>query len=162
MRSFPRRRRSVYDSRMPGESCPLPSDLREEEKASIKTMLAAERIAIVGASDDPTRASHQIAVYLTEHGKTVIPVNPNHKTVLGLRCYPSLSVAPGPLEVVNVFRRPEFCEAVVAEAIAVGAAGIWLQSGIRNERAREIAAVAGLAFVQDRCIMVEHMRQARQ
>jgi predicted CoA-binding protein len=121
-------------------------------------MLAATRIAIVGASDDPSRASNRIAAYLLAHGKQVIPINPNHEKVLGLRCYPSLRDAPAPIELVNVFRRPEFCEEIAREAIAIGAKGIWLQSGIRNEAARELAQSAGLLFVQDRCIMVEHMR----
>ena len=139
--------------------CPLPLDSRDDESNAIAKLLAAERIAVVGASDDPSRASHQIARYLLAHNKQIIPVNPNHDEVLGLKCYPSLHVAPAPIDLVNVFRRPEFCEDVARQAIEIGAKGIWLQSGIHNERARKLARDAGIAFVEDRCIMVEHMRR---
>src|SRR5437868_1863387 len=94
------------------DACPSPADPSDEESAAIAQLLAANRIAIVGASDDPSRASHQIAQYLLAHGKQIIPVNPNHGEVLGLKCYPSLRLAPGPIDLVNVFRRPEFCEGV--------------------------------------------------
>ena len=97
-----------------------------------------------------------IGEYLLAHGYEVVPVNPNHEQVLGLKCYPSLTEAAGKFDVVNVFRRSEYCEAVVKDAIATGAKGIWLQSGIRNERAKQKAMKAGIDFVQDRCIMVEH------
>src|SRR5437667_3446427 len=120
---------------MSNPSCPLQPNSPDDASIAIQKMLAANRIAIVGASDDPSRASHQIAQYLLAHGKQIIPVNPNHGEVLGLKCYPSLRLAPGPIDLVNVFRRPEFCEGVARQAIEIGAKGIWLQSGIRNERA---------------------------
>ena len=121
-------------------------------------MLAGRRIAVVGLSDDPSRASHRIARYLLSVGKEVIAVNPNHAHVLGLKCYPSLGTIAGSIDVVDVFRRPEYCAEVARSAIAAGAKGIWLQSGIINEQARQLAAGAGIDFVQDRCIMVEHIR----
>src|SRR5438874_13639782 len=102
---------------MSDEFCPFSTDQRDE--AAIAQMLAAERIAIVGASDDPTRASHQITQYLLAHGKQVIPINPNHDEVLGLKCHTSLRNATKPIELVNVFRRPEFCEEVAREAIEI-------------------------------------------
>ena len=122
-------------------------------------MLEAKRIAIVGMSDDPGRPSHGIGGYLLAHGYEVIPVNPHHGQVLGLKCYASLAEVPGEIDLVNVFRRPEFCAAVARQAIAAGAKGIWLQAGIRNESAQRLAAEAGVDFVQDRCIMVEHMQR---
>jgi predicted CoA-binding protein len=149
----------TYDRDMARESCPLPSNSPDESDV-VAQMLAATRIAIVGASDAPSRASHQIAAYLLSHGKEVIPVNPNHTVVLNLKCYRSLSEIPGPIDVVNVFRRPEFCADVAREAIAVGAKGLWLQSGITCETSKKLAEDAGIAFVQNRCIMVEHMRRA--
>jgi hypothetical protein len=122
-------------------------------------MLKAKRIAVVGMSDDPDRPSHGIGGYLLAHGYEVIPVNPSHDAVLGKKCYASLADAPGEIDLVDVFRRPEFCADVTREAIAVGAKGVWLQAGIRNEEAKRLAAEAGIGFVQDRCIMVEHMQR---
>jgi len=119
-------------------------------------MLGAGRIAIVGLSDDPSRPSYEIATYLLGQGYAVVPVNPNHAAVLGMKCYPSLKDVPGEIDVVNVFRRSEFCADVTRDAIAAGAKGVWLQSGIRNEDARRLAAAAGIDFVQDRCILLEH------
>jgi predicted CoA-binding protein len=94
---------------------------------------------------------------LLAHGYDVVPVNPNHEEVLHRKCYARLADVPGEIDLVNVFRRPEFCADVTREAIAIGAKGVWLQSGIRNDEAMALAAEAGVDFVQDRCIMVEHM-----
>ena len=141
---------------MSGESCPLPSSGQGPENQSIERMLAAGRIAVVGLSDDPSRPSYQIASYLKREGYEVVPVNPTHATVMGMKCYPSLKEVPGEIDLVNVFRRSEFCPDVTRDAIAVGASGVWLQSGVRNEEARKLAQSAGINFVQDRCIMIEH------
>jgi uncharacterized protein len=146
---------------MSGEACPLPSREPGAEAASVARLLDAKRVAVVGISDDPLRPSHGIGGYLLEHGFDVVPVNPNHNRVLGLKCYPSLRDVPGRIDLVNVFRRPQFCADVVREAIAVGAGGVWLQAGIRNDEAKRLADEAGLAFVQDRCIMVDHMHRER-
>lgn len=145
---------------MEGESCRLPAGKGDSGAEVIRRLLAANRIAVVGLSDDPSRPSFRIASYLLSAGKQVIPVNPRHTSVLGLTCYPSLEAVPGPIELVDVFRRPEHCADVVRSAIAVKARGIWLQSGIVNAEARSLAAKAGIDFVQDRCIMVEHIRSA--
>ena len=141
---------------MSGEACPMPSRGQGSDAGAIERMLGAGRIAIVGLSDDPGRPSYQIASYLKAEGYEVVPVNPTHDTVLGMTCYPSLGDVPGEVDVVNVFRRPEFCADVTRDAIAIGAKGVWLQSGIRNEEAKKLAQSAGIDFVQDRCIMVEH------
>lgn len=143
---------------MENESCRLPAGRGDSESETIARLLAAKRVAVVGLSDDPSRPSFGIASYLLSVGKEVIPVNPNHTRVMGLQCYPSLEAAPGPIELVNVFRRPEYCADIVRSAIASGAKGVWLQSGITNREARELAARAKIDFVQNRCIMVEHMR----
>jgi predicted CoA-binding protein len=124
-------------------------------------MLKAKRIAVVGLSDDPMRASYGVADYLRAHGYEIVPVNPNHDEVLGLKCYARLADVPGAIDLVNVFRRPQFCAQVTREAIEVGAKGVWLQSGILNETARELASKAKIDFVQNRCIMVEHMHRER-
>ena len=142
---------------MPDDACPLPTRPGDDESAAIRRMLAGRRIAVVGLSDDPSRPSHDVASFLISAGKDVIPVNPNYRSVLGRRCYASLDQVPGPVDVVNVFRRPEHCAEVARQAVAVGAKGLWLQAGIASEEAQRIAAEAGIDFVQDRCMKVELM-----
>ena len=141
---------------MAGEYCTLPSAKGDPEAEAIDRMLSAKRIAVVGLSDDHSRPSYGVSSYMRSAGKEILPVNPSHETAMGLKCYPSLEAVPGPVEVVNVFRRPRACADVVRSAIAIGAKGVWLQSGIRNDEAKRLAEEAGLDFVQDRCIMVEH------
>ena len=139
------------------EQCPLPLRTPGAESSAVDRMLKAKRIVVVGMSDDPDRPSHGIGGYLAAHGYEVIPVNPNHDEVLGKKCYARLGDVPGEIDLVNVFRRPQFCADVTRDAIEAGAKGVWLQAGIRNEEARKLAEEAGVDFVQDRCIMVEHM-----
>ena len=115
-------------------------------------------IAVVGASDDPGRAGNYIPAYLQQKGYRIIPVNPNLEEVLGEKSYPSLRDIPEPVEVVEVFRRPEFTPDVVREAIEVGAKAVWLQLGIINDEARRLAEEAGLLFVQDECMGPQHRR----
>ena len=146
---------------MTDQSCPLPTPPRRDELEMIDRMLRSRRITIVGASDDPSRASYAIAAYLVGHGYEVVPVNPNHSTVLGMRCYGSLDDVPGKVEVVNVFRRPEYCDEVARQAISRGATGLWLQSGITNAEARRLAQERGIDYIENRCIMVEHGRRER-
>jgi predicted CoA-binding protein len=147
---------------MPEDACPLPTPPPSDEAAVIRRLLAGRCVAVVGLSDDPMRPSHDVARYLQSAGKEIIPVNPNHARVLGLKCYPSVESIPGPIDVVDVFRRAEFCADVVRSAIAAGAKGVWLQTGIVSDEAERIAAEAGIDFVQDRCIKVEHMFQGRR
>lgn len=116
-------------------------------------LLAARRVAVVGMSEG--RISGRIGQFLQANGREVIPVNPTQATVYGLKSYASLSDVPGVIDLVNVFRRPEFCADVVRDAIAVKAGGVWLQSGIISDEAERLAVEANLPFVQDRCIMVE-------
>src|SRR5436190_16582471 len=115
---------------MPNEACPLPTEPSESDEKIIDRLLTLEHIHIVGLSDDPSRTSNVIGHYLSSHGKQITPVNPTHASALGVKSYPSLATAPKPIELVNVFRRNEFCADVVRDAIAAGAKGVWLQSGI--------------------------------
>ncbi|MGC4033734.1 MAG: CoA-binding protein [Tepidisphaeraceae bacterium] len=119
----------------------------------ITQLLSAQRIAVVGMSEG--RISGRIGQFLKSRGKEVLPVNPTADRVYGMKTYTSLADVPGKIDLVNVFRRPEFCADVVREAIEVQAGGVWLQSGITSEEAEKLAAEANLPFVQDRCIMVE-------
>jgi predicted CoA-binding protein len=152
----------IAEDVMSAEACPLPSRSAGEEAAAADRMLRAKRVAVVGMSDDPMRPSNGIGGYLIAHGFEVIPVNPNHTQVLGRKCYARLADIPGGVDLVNVFRRPLACADVTRDAIAIGAKGVWLQSGIRNDQAQRLAEEAGIDFVQDRCIMVEHMSRRRQ
>ncbi|MDB5172768.1 MAG: CoA-binding protein [Phycisphaerales bacterium] len=142
---------------MSHNTCPLPDRSKGPEDA-VQRMLGARRIAVVGLSDDPSRPSHGVASYLRSAGKEIIPVNPNCTTVMGLKSYASLEEVPGEIDVVDVFRRPEYCSEIVRSAIALGVKGVWLQSGITNPESRQLAANAGIDYVENRCMMVEEMR----
>ncbi len=115
-------------------------------------------IVVVGLSADPTRPSYRVSAYMQRQGYRIIPVNPSEREVLGERCYPNLAAVPEPVEFVNVFRRAEFCPQVAREAVAAGSRVLWLQLGIVSPEARHIAEAAGLLYVEDRCVMVEHRR----
>lgn len=116
------------------------------------------RVAVVGLSPRPDRPSHEVALYLKGHGYEIVPVNPTATQILGLRCYPDLRSIPGPVEVVNIFRRSEEAGPIVDEAIAIGAKAVWMQDGVVNEGAAAKARQAGLKVVMDQCMMREHHR----
>jgi predicted CoA-binding protein len=113
--------------------------------------------AVVGCSPDASRDSHRIAGLLQARGFRVIPVHPTEETILGERCYPSVTAIPAELgvEVVDVFRRSDAAGAHVDEAIAIGAKGVWLQLGVIDEAAAQRARDAGLRVVMDRCPAIE-------
>ena len=117
---------------------------------------AATTIAIVGASSNPERPSNGIMRKLKSVGYRVIPVNPNETEVLGERAYASLLDIPEPIDIVDVFRRPEYTPAIADDAVKVGAKALWLQSGVTNEEAASRAAAGGLTVVMDACIGVMH------
>ena len=121
-------------------------------------LVDARTVAVVGLSSDPSKASHGVSAYMQAQGYRIIPVNPTETEVLGEPAYPTLAEVPVPIDIVDVFRRPEFCAEVAREAVAAGAGAVWLQLGIRSAEAQAIAEAAGLDYVEDRCIMVEHRR----
>ena len=124
----------------------------------IKEILTSYKtIAIVGISNKPDRDSYIVAEYLLNQGYKIIPVNPNIDTVLGLKAYPDLISIPEDIEIVDIFRRPEFVDEVVDQAIEKGAKVVWMQLGVINESAAEKARKAGLKVVMNKCIKVEHM-----
>jgi uncharacterized protein len=118
----------------------------------------AHTIAVIGLSDKPDRDSHRVARYLQSQGYRIIPVNPAVAEVLGEKSYPSLKDVPGPVNIVDIFRKPEAIPAIVDEAIAKGARAVWMQLGLAHEPAAAKARAAGLQVVMDKCIMVEHRR----
>ena len=120
---------------------------------------AMKRVAVVGISEKEDRASHGIARFLVGRGIQIMGVNPVLKgPVLGAAVYSSLAEVPGPIDVVDVFRRSEAVPAIVDEAIAAGARVVWLQEGIVHEEAAAKAANAGLDVVMDRCLYKEWLR----
>jgi len=120
---------------------------------------SSKTIAVVGLSSDPRRPSHEVAAYLQSAGYKIIPVNPNESEVLGEKSYARLEDIPEPIDIVDVFRRPEEVPPVADSAIAVKAKALWLQQGITNEAAAEKAHAAGLLVIEDACLFVEHKRR---
>jgi predicted CoA-binding protein len=118
----------------------------------------AQTIAVVGASPDPSRTSHRVMRYLQRVGYRCIPVNPNADEVLGERCYPALADLPEPVDLVDVFRRAEYCADIAREAAAIGAPALWLQLDLRSAEARDVAEEAGMEYVEDACTAVVHRR----
>ena len=129
---------------------------------TIRSVLEDRRTwAVIGCSPSPARDSHRIAAMLQRRGYRVIPVNPACESVLGGRCYPSLAdavEAEGPVEVVDIFRRSSDAGQHVDEAIAAGAAAVWMQLGVVDEAAAARARAAGLDVVMDRCPAIEMPR----
>jgi uncharacterized protein len=123
-------------------------------------MLDTKAIAVVGLSANPDRASNQVAWYLHHQGYRLFGVNPRcpEPEVFGVPMYPSLDQVPEPIDLVDVFRRPEHTPDVARQAVAVGARALWLQLGIRSDEARAIATEGGLRYVEDRCLKVDHAR----
>jgi len=118
----------------------------------------ATTIAVVGASPDPGRASHGVMRYLQRAGYRVLPVNPMAcpGEILGVSCVPSLGDLDEPVDLVDVFRRSEFCADVARQARAIGAPALWLQLGVRSAEARSVAEAAGMDYVEDACTAVVH------
>src|SRR5262249_42696673 len=128
---------------------------RNPSDQDIRHLLSnATTIAIVGASSNTGRPSNGIMRQLKSVGYHVIPVNPNETEVLGERAYPTIIDVPEPIDIVDVFRRPEYTPAIADDAVKVGAKALWLQSGVANEDAAARAEAGGLTVVMDACIAV--------
>ena len=121
----------------------------------------AKTIAVVGLSDNPLRVSHGVSAYMQGQGYRIIPVNPRIESSLGERAYGSLREVAEKIDIVNIFRRPEFVEEVVEQGIALKVPAIWMQEGVIHERAAEKARQAGIFVVMDRCILKEHRARLR-
>ncbi|PYX21286.1 MAG: CoA-binding protein [Acidobacteria bacterium] len=121
----------------------------------------AKTIAVVGLSDSPLRPSHGVAAYLQTQGYRIIPVNPQIQTSLGEKAYPSLLDVPEKIDIVDIFRRPEFVEEVVDQAIQLKIPTVWMQEEIVHENAAQKARQAGIFVVMDRCILLEHRARFR-
>jgi predicted CoA-binding protein len=130
--------------------------------AAIRDLLrASHTIAVVGLSGKKFRPSYGVAEYMQKEGYRIIPVNPNETEVLGEKSYARIEDIPEHIDIVDIFRRPEFVGPVVDSAIQIGAGIIWMQEGVVHEEGAQKARDAGLTVVMDRCILKEHMRLLR-
>ena len=141
--------------------CELPQYNAPSER--IKDILKGyHTIAVVGLSPKPERDSHKVARYLQDKGYNVVPINPGQKEILGKPCYPNLKAVPFPVEIVDIFRRPDAIGPIVGDAITIGAKAVWMQLGIANNEAARTALDAGLEVVMSKCIKIEHMNMEKE
>ena len=126
-----------------------------------RILAETKTVAVVGLSDRPDRPSHDVARYLQKRGYRIIPVNPNVREVLGEPSYGSLAEIPGAVDLVDVFRKPEFVPGIASEAIRIGAKSFWMQEGIESEQARKELAAAGIPVVMNRCVKKELRKRGR-
>lgn len=124
---------------------------------SITALLGrAKTIAVVGLSNSPLRPSHGVSAYMQSRGYRIIPVNPQIQEALGEKAYASLLDVPEKVDIVNIFRRPEFVGEIVDQAIQLKVPAIWMQEEVINEAAAEKARRHGIFVIMDRCILKEH------
>lgn len=121
----------------------------------------SKTIAVVGLSCNPLRPSHGVSAYMQTHGYRIIPVNPNIQECLGEIAYRSLPDVPERIDIINIFRRSEFVEEVIDQAIQLKVPAVWMQEDVINEKAAEKARKAGIFVVMDRCILKEHRARFR-
>ncbi|HYL38614.1 MAG TPA: CoA-binding protein [Bryobacteraceae bacterium] len=131
-------------------------------EAQIHLLLSTSKtIAVVGLSDKPWRPSHGVSEYMQSRGYRIIPVNPNLTQALGEKAYAQLEDVPEPIDIVNIFRRPDAVGPIVDAAIRIGARAVWMQEGVVHAAAAEKARAAGLEVIMDRCILKEHRKLFR-
>src|SRR5581483_671099 len=123
-----------------------------------KILRESENIAVVGLSHHTDRPAYDVARYLQRNGYRIIPVNPNETTVLGEKAYPDLLSVPERIDIVDIFRRPEYVPEIVQQAIARNAKVVWMQPGAENYDAAEAAEAAGLIAIVGMCLRVQHKR----
>jgi predicted CoA-binding protein len=133
--------------------------LHEEETEQL--LRDSRTIAVVGLSKSPWRPSFGVTEYMQAMGYRIIPVNPAETEILGEKCYASLDDIPEAVDIVNIFRRPEFVPDIVEAAIRIGAKGVWMQEEVVHPEAATRARTAGLAVVMDRCILKDHRALVR-
>ena len=137
------------------------SEVSRQDTLLTEIFASIRRIAVVGLSPDPSKASYGVAQYLSQYYE-VVPVNPNYEDIEGVRCYPSVASIPGPVDLIDVFQRSERVPDFVDDALAAGSPYFWMQLGIRNAAARAALEAKGVQVVDDLCIKVEHARLLRQ
>ena len=140
---------------MPEYAGIMTGSLTERTKEILTTN---RRIAMVGVSGSPTRASYRAMVHMLSKGYTVYPVNPRYEEILGVRCYGSLQEIDQPVDIVDIFRRGDTVMPLVDEAKHIGAKIFWMQIGVINEEAAAAAQAAGMEVIMDRCVKIEQCR----
>ncbi|MCA9828024.1 MAG: CoA-binding protein [Nitrosopumilus sp.] len=127
----------------------------------INRILSLNNVAVVGMSKNSSKAAHYVPKYLLDHGYNVIPVNPTSDQILGKKCYDTVSEIAEDVDVVNVFRPSEQVLPVILDAIKKKPKVIWLQEGIHNSEAEDLARKEGIEVVFNRCMFAEHQRLSR-
>jgi len=121
----------------------------------------AKTIAVVGLSNSPLRPSHGVSAYMQTQGYRIIPINPNIDEALGEKAYARLEDVREKIDIVNIFRRPEYVEPIVNSAIQLKIPAIWMQETVINEKAAQKARAAGMFVIMDACILLEHRARFR-
>ena len=124
----------------------------------IKKIFQMKTIAVVGMSPKPERPSHYVSMYMKEQGYNIIPINPVHHEIAGMKSFPSLLDIPQTIDVVDVFRRSEYVLSIAESAVTVGAKALWLQDGVINEDGSALAKKAGLLVVMNDCMLRRHQQ----
>ena len=130
----------------------------DREDQVISKIFAMKTIAVVGMSPRPERPSHYVSLYMQKNGYQIIPVNPGHNEIVGLKSFPSLTDIPYRVDIVNVFRRSEYVMPIAEDAVKIGAKALWLQDGVISDDARQLAENAGLMVVMNDCLLRQHLR----
>ena len=124
----------------------------------IRKILGLKTIAVVGMSPKTYRPSNYVSIYMKQNGYKIIPINPGYEEIEGLPCYPNLNGIPEQIEVVNIFRRPEYVPHIVESAIRIGAKAIWMQDHVIHEGANQRAQNAGLYVIMNDCLLRQHRK----
>ncbi len=124
----------------------------------IKQIFSLKNVAVIGMSKNQEKAAHFVPKYLLQNGFNIIPVNPTANKILEKKCYPSVEDVPEPIDIVDVFRPSDQVLPVVQQAIKKKPKVIWLQQGIHNAEAEELARKEGIKVVFNRCMLAEHQR----
>jgi uncharacterized protein len=133
-------------------------DVTSVDEVAERILTTYGTITVVGASGNPAKAAHGVPALMRRHGWRIIPVNPRGGLILGERAYPTLAEVPERVGLVDVFRPSSQAADVARQAVAAGATALWLQLGIVSAEARAIAEAAGLLYVENRCLAIEHRR----
>ena len=128
------------------------------EQDTVREVLALQTWAVVGLRENPARAAYDVARFLQEHGKQIVPVHREPENVFGETAYAQLADIPQPVDVVDVFVNSALAGDIADQAVAIGAKAVWFQLGVVDELAAERVRAAGLLMVMDRCPVIEWVR----
>ena len=126
------------------------------EKKFFKDIFELKNIAVVGLSPNPARPSNYVSKYMLENGYNIIPVNPGHKSIFDIECYPSLDRIPHSIDIVNVFRNSKYVLPIIKDALFMKSKVIWLQDGVESNEGKILALKSGVKFVSNDCISRRH------